>query len=253
MSAQHEISDSISLPLPVAVWVLSAHFYALVIPLVLVWAVSANWEYVTLNADMPYLFFVAVALMMAGSAFEIAQNSIDKWYLKPEQGSVNGVGFCDMLFYWFVVASQAAVAIACKGDWWWMSVLVGLLALVFPVFYLKQWAPFRVLGLLGLISLATAYLSFFNPVILLQLGLTPMTMFFFGLLLKTGAQQLHGFTTSSAASGVVFLAWGIVGAAAGEMMSWWMLLGIVATVAIVLTLLRPVLEKLPTTPLPEGR
>jgi hypothetical protein len=186
-------------------------------------------------------------LMMAGSAFEIAQNAIDRWYLTAETASAEGTGFCDFLFYWFIVMSQGAIAIACMGNNIWVVLTSIIFIAVFPLLYFRQVAHFLPLTVLGLLSVVTAYLKFEDPVIFIQLLLSPLTMYFFGCLLKTGAQVLHGFTTSSAASGVLFLAWGIHGAAEAQPQSWIFVLAAFGITAIVAAAIRPWLLRLPVT------
>ncbi len=75
------LKAQIDLPAPVAAWVLTAHAIALFSPLVLLWAVHANWDHVAEQANAPAFFYVAVAFMMASGAFEFAQNTADRWYL----------------------------------------------------------------------------------------------------------------------------------------------------------------------------
>ena len=83
-----------------AVWVLAAHTrIALLTPLLLLWAVHANWGYVAAQAAVPGLFYVAVALMVAGAAFEIGQNTADRWYLEKGMGSTDSTALADFLFY----------------------------------------------------------------------------------------------------------------------------------------------------------
>ena len=82
----------IDLPAPVATWVLAAHAVSFLTPLVLLWAVHVNWEYVAGQAQAPAFLYVAVALMMASAAFEIAQNTADRWYLLLGMGSTTRPG-----------------------------------------------------------------------------------------------------------------------------------------------------------------
>jgi hypothetical protein len=248
MARGYTLSDDIQLPVPTAVWVLGAHIYALLVPLVLITALLHHWQGVAERADYPVLLLFAAGLMMAGSAFEIAQNGIDKWYLTPATGSAEGTGFCDFLFYWFIVASQGFVALACMGENPAVLALSIVLIATFPFFYLRQIAPFMPLAVLGLLSVFTAYVRFEDPVIVLQLLLSPLTMYFFGLLLKTGAQMLHGFTTAAASSGVLFLAWGIHGGVEARPQSWEFVLTIIGITVLVAAALRPLLLKLEQTP-----
>jgi len=244
----YRITDDIDLPLLTAIWVLGAHLYALLVPILLITAVTHHWAELTTLTAYPLLFYVAAGVMMAGSAFEIAQNTIDRWYLTPETGSANGTGFCDLLFYTCIVASQALVAVACIGDRMWVTVFAITLTAVFPLLYLRQIAQFLPLAVLGLLAAVAAYMQLGEPGIFLQLLLVPLTLYFFNGLLQTGNQVLHGFTTVAASSGVLFLVWGIHAGAAGTSRGW---LGVVVTVAVTgmaAIALRPWLYVLPPTP-----
>ena len=248
MSAGYDIRSDIELPLPTAIWVLGAHLYALLVPLVLFAAVVHHWDAIIPRTDYPLVLLVAAGLMMAGSAFEISQNAIDRWYLTPETASAEGTGFCDFLFYWLIVASQGAIAIACIGSSAWVVVLVAAMVLVFPVLYLRQVAHFAPLAVLGFLAAFGAWRSFGDPVIFVQLVLSPLTMVFFGALLKTGAQLLHGFTTAAASSGVLFLAWGIHGGATEQPQSWLTVVLIVGATLLLVAICRPLMLRLPQTP-----
>ncbi len=104
-------------------WVLSAHVYALLVPLFFVFAVWANWDFLLETTDSPFLFFVAAVLMAAGGAFEAAQNTMDRWYLTEDSPSANGVGLLDFMFYWMITSGSAAAALAIGGDQAWVWVV----------------------------------------------------------------------------------------------------------------------------------
>ena len=105
------------------------------------------------------------------------------------------------------------------------------------------------LSVLGLLAAVAAYMQLGEPVIFLQLLLVPLTLYFFGGLLQTGNQVLHGFTTATASSGVLFLVWGIHSAAAGgNAPGWFGVLATVAIVAVTALALRSWLHTLPATP-----
>jgi hypothetical protein len=244
---RYRLQDDIHLPLPTALWVLAAHGYALFVPLVLVMAVNHHWAAVTEMTDYPGLFYVAAAVMMAGSAFEIGQNALDKWYLTADTGSVNGTGFCDFMFYWLIVGGQALLIIACQGAQQWVIWLSVLVVGIFPLLYFRQVAQLLPLAVVGLGSLVAAYLSFGDPVIFLQLLLSPLTMYFFSAMLITGNQALHGVTTLVASSGVLFLAWAIHGGAEGTPQSWLMIVVIAIVVGATARLFRPSLLGLAVT------
>jgi len=229
MPIGYRITQDIDLPLPTAIWVLGAHLYALLVPLVLVTATTHHWAELKILTAYPMLFYVAAGVMMAGSAFEIAQNTIDRWYLTPATGSANGTGFCDLLFYTCIVASQALVAIACMGDRMWITLPAVVITVLFPWFYMRQALQFVPMSVLGLLATIAAYMQLGAPVIFLQLLLVPLTLYFFTGLLRTGNQVLHGFTTVAASSGVLFLVQGIHASAVGTPQGW---SGVIAAVVI---------------------
>jgi hypothetical protein len=233
---------------PVAVWVLGAHFYAIVVPIVLCVVTSHHWEFLSQATHKPFLFYVAAVILAAGSVFEVAQNTIDKWYLTPATASANGVGLCDLLFYWFVTAGQGVMAIAIAGDAWWVNAIVLAAVLIFPVCYLTQTAQFAPMGIVGLLVAVTGYQAFGDPIIYLSVFLAGVTMYFFSLLLKTGAQSLHGLTTATASSGLWFFVWALHSAAAGTPNSWWVAVAILIVTIVVLGTLWPVLTRLSPSP-----
>ena len=127
-----------------------------------------------------------------------------------------------------------------------------LLVLIFPVLYMRQTLQFLPLAILGTLAALVAFVRLGDPIVFLQLILSPLTMFFFGYLLQTGNQVLHGFTTLAASSGVVFLAWGVHGGTTGATQPWMLVAAAVLVTAVVVVLLRPVLAGLPATPRPQA-
>jgi len=227
-----------------AVWVLAAHFYAIVVPVVLVLVTNHHWEYLVATVHDPFLFYVAAVLLAAGSAFEVAQNSTDRWYLTAETASANGVGFCDMLAFWFVTAGQSIVVLAIAGDAWWAVTLAGLAVIAFPVCYLTQVGHFAPPSLIGLLVAVIGYRVFGDPVIFLPVALGFATMYFFTALLKTGAQVLHGATTVAASSGLWFFAWAVHNGDAGTPTSWLFVGGLVVAGAVALAAAWPFVSTL---------
>jgi len=232
---------------PEAAWVLLAHLYGVLVPIVLVLVTNHHWAYLVETVHNPLLFYIAAVLMVAGSAFEVAQNAIDKWYLTPETGSANGVGFCDMLAFWFFTAGQALVAVGLGGDAWWVVAIAAAAVIVFPISYLTQTAHFAASGVVGLLVAVLGYLAFGDPVIFLPLFLVFATMAFFTALLQTGAQVLHGFTTIAASSGIWFFAWAVHNGDAGAPNSWLFTLTILAIGAAAVVVMRSLMMKLPAS------
>jgi len=248
MKSIDRVMAQVEIRWPEASWVLGAHLYAVLLPLVLVFAVDHHWDYLLENTFRPALFYVVVGLFCAGSAFEVAQNAMDRWYLTKDCASALGSGFVDMLAFWFMTVGQAVMAVAIGGDQWWVNVIAVIAVLAFPVFYLAEKFVFLPMAVVGTLTAVLAYLAFGDPVIFLQLLLAQVTMFFFHALLETGAQALHGFTTASAASGVWFLVWAIHNGAAGTPMGWVFVIGVVVAAAMLRFALQPLLSRLPMSP-----
>ena len=240
----------VDLPPLTALWVLGIHALALFIPLTLLVVVKQQAELVALRADYHDLFPLAVLLMMLGSAFEMTQNHSDRWYVTRESASADGKSSTDMLFYSFITLSQAVIIIACAGKTAWLSVPALLLALSQPFFYSGGRFVMVPLAAVGLLSGVVAYTTFGDPVILLQLGMPAVTAFFFGILLRTGNQFMHGLTTLSASFGVVLLAWGIQRSGSLVVDGWLVVIALVIGVLVLLLGTRRFLLSLKPTPRP---
>ncbi len=242
------LKAQIDLPAPVAVWVLGAHAIALLTPLLLLWAVYANWEFVFARTIAPAFFYVAVALMMASAAFEIAQNTADRWYLMVGMGSTTRAALADFLFYMCNALSMLALITACLGGVWWIMVLCALVAGIFAFLYLTGRQPFMAFGVLAATSTLALYFAFGNPIVFLQLVTGQLTLFFFTLLLKTRAQSLHGCVALVSTSGLWVIAWAIYSSAQGRPQSWVLVIGLAVGLGLLALALRPRLAKLAATP-----
>ena len=238
----------IDLPAPVAVWVFAAHAIAVLSPLVLLWAVYANWDYVAGQANAPGFFYVAVAFMMASGAFEFAQNTADRWYLLPGMGSTTSPALADFLFYMCNALSMMALITACVGVIWWVLALCVLLAGLFAFLYLTGRPPYAAFVVLGFISTLALFFTFDNPIVFLQLVTGQLTLYFFTLLLKTRAQSLHGCVALVSTSGLWVIAWAIHSSAAGSPPGWVLLVVLAVAAGGLALLLKPRLEKLKATP-----
>ncbi|MBT8440839.1 MAG: hypothetical protein KJO76_00525 [Gammaproteobacteria bacterium] len=230
-----------------AVWVLLAHLYAILVPIVLVLVTNHHWDYLVATIHAPVLFYVAALLMVAGSTFEIAQNAIDNWYLTPETASANGVGFCDMFAFWFFTAGQALIAVGLAGDAWWVVATVVVALIWFPISYLTQTGHFGASGVVGILVAILGYQAFGDPVVILPFFLAFATMAFFTALLETGAQVLHGFTTIAASSGIWFFAWAMHNGDAGTPNSWLFAATILVIGAAAVATARQLMMRLPAS------
>lgn len=247
MTPRQKILLPVEIPWAEAVWVLTAHLYATLVPLALSVAVYYHWDYLVATTYNPFLLYIAVGLMCAGSAFEVAQNTIDNWYLTSDVGSANGVGLCDFLFYWLITAAQALCAIAIGGGSWWVTLVAVSAVLIFPICYFRQVAHFAPLLVVNLLVVFLVHSAFGDPIIFLQILLTGVTLYFFAVLQRTGAQVIHGFTTLAASSGIWLFVWALKNGAAGTPSSWESLALICAAVIGAGLSLWPMLMKLPTS------
>jgi hypothetical protein len=228
-----------------AVWVLSAHVYALLVPVAFAVAVMLNLDYLETTTWNPLLFFIAACLLSAGGAFEAAQNTMDNWYLTADSPSANGVGLLDLMFYLLVTAGQAVSAIAIAGDRWWVWAIAVAAVIALPLVYLGGGPYYAPMSVSSLLAIWLAFEAFGDPVVFLQLLAVAATMLFFGALVRTQAQVMHGFTTIAASSGSWFLIWAIVAGSNGSATSW-TIVGVITVVAVVVgAAVRPLLFRLP--------
>jgi hypothetical protein len=199
-----------------AAWVFTAHAYAFLMPLALVVVAARHQAYLESVTDFPALVPVAAAILSAGSAFEITQNAIDRWYIAPGTGSAGEPAVWDFLFSFCITAGQALIAVAIAGQQPWVLAVALLAGCAQPVCYARRAAVFAPLATSGLLATVVAFQAFGDPVVFLQLLMVGVTLYFFTALLRTGAQVLHGFTTAAAASGLWFLVLAIDHGARGE-------------------------------------
>jgi len=246
-STREEILAPVHIRGAEAAWVLSAHTYALLVPVVFVFAVYRYWDYLVGVTYNPFLFFVAAALFSAGSAFEVGQNTLDNWYLTSDTASANGFGLCDFLFYWLITAGQAVSAVAIGGDKPWVLALAAASVVALPLLYFNNGPYVVALSFANLLAIGLAFRTFGDPVVFLQLLGVAATVYFFQALLKTGAQVLHGFTTLTASSGVWFLIWAIANGAARQSNSWLLMGGVVLAALVGGVALWPYVSGLPVS------
>jgi hypothetical protein len=247
MSSNADIWSPVHIKGREAAWVLAAHSYALLVPLAFSLAIYHYWDYLTATTYNPFLFFFAAVLFASGAAFEVAQNTMDNWYLTKETASAHGRSLCDFLFYWCITAGQAVGALAIAGDNVWVRVIAMATIVAVPPLYFGGGPYFAALGAANLLAIGLAFSTFDDPVIFLQLLVVGATIYFFEGLLRTGAQVLHGFTTLSASSGVWFLIWAIADGSTGQRSSWLVTAGIVALTVVAGIGLWPYLRRLPTS------
>jgi hypothetical protein len=238
------VAREIDLPVPTAVWVLTAHLLTILVPLVLVMAVASNIDYLDTVLDQPELLYVAAGLFIVASVSESAQNTLDRWYLTGTPPSM-----LDLIFNSLIVLALALQILAVVGDttWVWPVALIG--ALLFPVAYLMGWPTPPIQGVMGLASAVLLYRALEQPVVFITLVTVFFTLFFLDVLLRTSQQVMHGFTTLVNAFSVASVAAAIYWTAAGDVgWSWLTVIAITVVLVGVAFALRPWLLRLPPTP-----
>ncbi len=243
------IRSEIEIRGPVAAWVLLAHAYALCVPLALIPVFWRHGSWLAAHTDFPWLLPVAAAVLIAGSAFEISQNTADRWYLVPGLGSTGAAAVSDLLFNFCVVAGQVLLAIAFRGSEVPVLLAAVVITVAQPVLYVLGRGVFAPISAAGLMVAVLGYRVTADPVVFLSLPMAGLTLYFYTALLRTGAQVLHGCTTAAASSGLWFVVLALSGAAAGRTPVSWMAIAVVVALGAVLAIgFRPALLRLPASP-----
>lgn len=243
------IANEVDLPPGTAAWVLFAHFVTTITPLFMMWVVYEHWDYLLQNSFSPHMFYVAAGLFLCSSPFEVAQNNIDKWYLTEQCGSAYGVGFCDFLFWFFMILGMIALTIAADGTNLWLVGIASSAIVVYPFAYLLRGTPYPALALCGLPATIAMYSIFGDPLIFfLIIGPSAVLMYFITAILRTSAQFLHGFATLSAGVGFLVATWGMLSGIQGQPHSWTTFLVVSIILLIAGVALRPAVLRLAPTP-----
>jgi hypothetical protein len=238
------VSREIDLPVPTAIWVLTAHVLTILVPLVQVAVVNQHYTYLSNVLDKPELLYVSAGLFLVASVCESAQNTLDRWYLTGVPPSLLDWLFSSMIVYGLALQVLAAVG---NTAWTWPATLA--IATLFPIAYLLGLPTPPIQAVLGLAAGVVIYQALNQPVVFFSLVTVFMTLFFLDVLLKTKQQVMHGFTTLVNAFSVVALCAAIIWAANDDKgMSWPVLIGIAVVIVGGLVGLRPQLLKLPETP-----
>lgn len=214
-SVYARVTRQIDLPAATGTWVLLCHLFVLFSSLSVVWAVEAHREYVASVVYSPLLIELGAGVYVAGIAFEIAQNAIDRWYL-------TGVskGLCDMLFYTFMMAGFCLMTMGCHDHPLLWTAAVALV-LAFPVAYLADTvAQFPILGWSMILSDLAGYLALDAPVVVLHTVVTLLGLGVLAILMKTHAQWLHGLAAALFGMAIFAWPWAIHSAATGTGLGW---------------------------------
>jgi hypothetical protein len=221
-SARSRLRDEIDLPTPVAIWVLAAHALTLFSPLVLVWVTHRNADALGAVLDAPFALHVGAALFFTGSAFEISQNTMDRWYYQGPYPA-----FADLLFNAFIAFGLGALALAAGVDGVWVVAVVVAAAVTFPVLY---------------------------PAILLLLVFTTgLNLYFLALIVRTKAQSLHGAIALTNGIGLLAVPLAMQGWLNDAPMSWRSVLSITLVLTVAAAAAWQPLSRLAPTHRPSAR
>jgi hypothetical protein len=197
--AENAFGRAIDIPAGTAVWVLFAHLFVLLsaVPTMLVF--ETHREVLAKLVHSPAMIYAGVVVYTVGIAFEIAQNASDRWYLTQ----INET-FCDGLFYSFMVAGFALIAMGVSHEPWLWAVLIAT-SLLHPVAYVAgHFLRFILLTTALLLVDYAMYDALRDPVVFLHTIFTFAGLYFLALLMRTHAQSLHG--AAAACFGLSFLA-----------------------------------------------
>ncbi|MEH6549320.1 MAG: hypothetical protein V7711_16080 [Pseudomonadales bacterium] len=239
---------STGLPAGTAIWVLAAHLFTMLCPVILLAVVQQNMVYLDSVLYEPRLLFVGAGLIMLAGAVEIAQNSFQHhWY--SEGGTP---GFFDSVFGTLLCLAMATMITASFGQSVWLVISVYCLALAYPVLHLIGKARGIARGALGILLVVAMYYAFGDPIVFMSLIAVFFTLYFYRLLNKTKAQSFHGFLAGVSAFGMLCIPVAIYHGSQGVSTPAWQVFAAAAVVLIAALLLWPWLSKLQPTPNDHG-
>lgn len=242
-SFAQQLRDEFDLPTPIAVWVVVTHIFVLSCPLVLIWAIHEYGSLLPQALANASLVQLASAVYIGATAFEVAQNSADRWYLTEATRSV-----ADLCFNSFMTVAFCMYTIGFYGNAW-MSAAAITLTIIYPFAYIKNHPSHRgINGVVVLLATVSLYLVTGDPAVLLFLVGTGLGVYLITFVVKQHAQWLHGW--AAFVFGLAFLPWPwvIINAANDETTGWGVVIGISVGLGIVAAGLTPFLAKMGPTP-----
>ena len=226
-----------------AFWIIVTHVFVLACPLLMIWAVGEYAHQLSTPFAFPTLIHIASAVYIGATAFEVAQNSADRWYLTEATRSV-----ADLFFNGFMTLAFWLYIVGFLGFGWW-AVAAAPLTLLYPVAYIWNHPSHRGLsGAVVLIATMALYQVTEDPAVFLFMVGNGVGVYFIVLLMKQHAQVLHGWAAFSFGLGFLSWPWAVMNAAEGTQISWLARAGFTGAIALVLVALSPILKTLPATP-----
>lgn len=242
-SFAQQLREEFDIPTPIAVWVVLTHIFVLACPLALIWAVDKYASLLPQALDNATLVQLASAVYIGATAFEVAQNSADRWYLTEATRSV-----ADLFFNSFMTVAFCMYTIGFYGNIW-MSLAAVILTIIYPFAYIKNHPSHRgINGVVVLLATVSLYLATGDPVVFLFLVGNALAVYFIVYLMKQREQWLHGW--AALIFGLAFLPWpwAIVNAANGQTTGWAWVAGITVAAAALAAGLSPLLSRMTPTP-----
>lgn len=238
-----QLREEFDLPVSTAVWVVATHIFVLACPLSLIWAVDVYGDSLPTAFANATLVKIACAVYIGATAFEVAQNSADRWYLTEATRSVADLFFNALMTFAFCLYTIGFYRNI------WLALVTTLLTVVYPLAYIKNHPSHRAIsGTVVLIATISLYLATSDPVAFLFLVGNGIAVYFISFLIRRHAQWLHAW--GAFLFGVAFLAWpwAVFNAATGQTKSWFFVAGVTAGVGLLAAIFTPFVSKLEATP-----
>ena len=236
-----QLREEFDLSAPLAAWVVFTHFFVLACPLVLIWAVYAYGRELPITSAVMVL--VATAVYIGATAFEVAQNSADRWYLTEATRSV-----ADLFFNAFMTLAFCLYTIGFDGNTL-MNATAIILTIAFPIAYIKDHPSFRgINGIVVLLACFSLYRVTEDPAVFLFMLGNALGVYCIIFLMKRRAQWIHGFAAFIFGLGFLAWPWAVVNAAGSAQISWGLTAGIVVGCALIAAAITPLMSKAKETP-----
>lgn len=238
-----QLREEFDVPGGIAAWLIASHLWVLATPLVMIWVIDAYADALPTGLASPALVIIASAVYIGSTAFEVAQNAADRWYLTESTRSG-----ADLVFNTGLTLSFCLYTIGFTGLNW-LGIATIALAAVYPAFYIRSTDGHRaVSGVVTLLATVALFVVTRDPAAFLFIVLNACGAYLIMTLIKHGSQWLHGWAAFM--FGLGYLAWPltIVNAARGTPMTWLQFGVITAVVALGGVVLTPLMRRMPRTP-----
>jgi hypothetical protein len=240
---RQQLREEFDLSFPMASWIVFTHIFVLASPLVLMWAVHTYGESLSGVFAYPVLVQFASAIYIGATAFEVAQNSADRWYLTEATRSV-----ADLAFNAFMTMAFCMYTIGFLGLGW-VALVAIVLTIIFPFAYIANHPSHRGLsGTVVMIATIGLYWTTRDPAAFLFMVGSGLGVYFITMMVKRLAQWMHGFGAFFFGLGFLSWPWAIINAVNDTQLSWLTFAGITIAIVIVTAALTPMMSKAKETP-----